>query len=603
MQFRSVTAAAATTVVLTAVKAFATNLGVISYWYNITQYNEIPNGALAILNPDNGVLTTDALTVSTAVSRYQPVASGLAARDVSTLGYVPTAFFNHVCPNGSNSTCQTFDRIKLQISTWFSEFPQLSGIYFDEASPSPYSCTAYVQEYATLRSLVQNINSTAKIAFNPGSPDSCAVNNNATLPGEIVNLFEGSESSYVSNVTQIDIDASLADAHLAGVLVWHSVYDVSSLASVDSHAAKYGPDFFFATDLGVSPGVDTYGSIPSFWAQEVKFFDTATTTTTTTTATVTTSFVTVTSSFSDSSTATETTATFTTSTGISSTATSTTTSTAETHGTSTSTTTPLTTITSTGTISASTSASETQSTITSATTLLMTSTSTGTILTRTSTTITQSTSVTTTSETIRTSVTTATSTTAITTTATTTTTALTATTILATLTTSTSTGVFLTSKTSSTSTSSTSSTFSTLTATTLTTPTSTTATVTSTAITTATATTITTATTKTKTRSTRTTITRRRERNVWTTDTGAWTGNDLNTAADPWTVAKENKGWGSDEEVIVVDEEVLIEVPVEKNGGFGIDADWEAVAVAEKIYKLVEYSSVRKGRHGAVKTR
>jgi len=76
------------------------DIGVISYWgTNAAQYDQLPEGATALVNPDNGIFVSSGQTkiLVPDLTQYKAIVKKAADRDVAMLGYVPTGYFNHTC--------------------------------------------------------------------------------------------------------------------------------------------------------------------------------------------------------------------------------------------------------------------------------------------------------------------------------------------------------------------------------------------------------------------------------------------------------------------------------------------------------------------------
>ena len=239
-------------------------LGAISYWATASLYDQLPSGAIAVVNPSNGIFSGQTTTLVSDVASYAGIVSNAAARNVAMLGYVPTGYFAHGCNVATQ--CQTLARIDAQVQAYFQNMPGLAGIFFDEASPKVWSCSAFVAEYQQLRDIVHLHNPQARIAFNAAVPDACVVSGAAA--GEIAVLFESDQASYQSQATAI---ASATAAALAkGVVPWHLVYSVGNsteLGAVFAQATANKVSLFYATDK--MSGQNIWNSLPGYWQQEL----------------------------------------------------------------------------------------------------------------------------------------------------------------------------------------------------------------------------------------------------------------------------------------------------------------------------------------------
>ncbi|ESQ91045.1 hypothetical protein ABAC460_07380 [Asticcacaulis sp. AC460] len=248
-----------------------TKLGVVSYWGpKAAPYEDIPAGAIALINPDSGIFTawrqTREATPKTA--SYRRIAGDGAKRGVDMLGYVPTGYFNHDCD--VHGECQTWDRIERQVETYFRAMPGLKGIFFDEAAPSAWDCAAFTPEYERLREIVVKYRPDTLIAFNPGLPSPCAID--AAKAGEVVVTFEQDMTAYAAQSDEIHANAQAATAK--GVKTWHMIHtvrDAADMPGVVAAARAHGADYVYVTNIGGDwqKGENTWGSPPAFWSELV----------------------------------------------------------------------------------------------------------------------------------------------------------------------------------------------------------------------------------------------------------------------------------------------------------------------------------------------
>lgn len=251
--------------------AFATDLAVPSYWGDVGKYDEIPEGAIALINPSNGILDVsgETLGISSLAANYRSVVSKMADRGVRVFAYVPTGYFNHDCDIPAK--CQSWERIVTQIFAYTELYPDLEGIFFDEASGDGSSCVEYKVEYARLRRLVHRYKDDANVIFNPGWLNPCAVQ--AAQADEIVLTYEGDYLKYAEATNDILSVNKIAEE--LNVYTWHLVYDVpdtEQLRAVIKQAQDAGTGYFYATNIGGDwqAGENTWGSVPSFWSTEIK---------------------------------------------------------------------------------------------------------------------------------------------------------------------------------------------------------------------------------------------------------------------------------------------------------------------------------------------
>jgi len=246
-------------------------LAVVSYWGTRTDnYFRIPDHAVALINPSNGILVKDSITTLVdGANSYKTVMRRAKAHDIALYGYVPTGYFNHGCI--ADGKCQTWERIDAQVRAYFEKMPELKGIFFDETAPAEYDCSLFTDEYARLRAVVAKYRSDAKIIFNVGMPDTCAVD--ATNPGEMIVLFENDGPHYVDDYSRIKVATTRAKDR--GVNVWHiinTIPDEGRFDAVVRAAAVYNPDYLYVVDVSGDwkAGFDTYGDLPEYWKAEVK---------------------------------------------------------------------------------------------------------------------------------------------------------------------------------------------------------------------------------------------------------------------------------------------------------------------------------------------
>ena len=247
-------------------------VGVISYWGTDTAlYDHLPAGSTAVFNPDSGILVAAGQTTTLVhdLLTWRTLSDRTASRGVHLLGYVPTGYFNHTC--NVLGKCQTWERIEAQVAAYFAQMPSLSGIFFDEAAPSTWNCSAFVTEYQQLRTLVAKYRPGAKIAFNAGVPDTCVVS--GALAGETVVLFESSATDYSARAAQIR--NATAAARTKGVQTWHLVHSVSTRTDMIkwvNSARQMQTNLIYITHIGGNwrAGENTWGSLPVYWASEIQ---------------------------------------------------------------------------------------------------------------------------------------------------------------------------------------------------------------------------------------------------------------------------------------------------------------------------------------------
>jgi hypothetical protein len=186
------------------------------------------------------------------------------------LGYVPTGYFDHVgCQKVEEPKCQSVSRIRLQVKTYYEKIPNLSGIFFDEASPKEKGPSDFKKEYELLRST--NLPGHLTV-FNVGSPSVDAVK--FTKPGEHLVLYESSPFKYLRDAKEIS--ALTCNAQEKGIVVWHLIHSVCRedmheiVTKVIESRANYG----YVTDVGGDweAGENTWGRLPRYWEDELAAF-------------------------------------------------------------------------------------------------------------------------------------------------------------------------------------------------------------------------------------------------------------------------------------------------------------------------------------------
>lgn len=263
--------------------------GVISYWDpSTTDFNTIPSGTLAVINPNSGMFVSEtSYALAANVACYAFTAEQLSIRGATVLGYVPTGYFNHGC--NTEGVCQTWQRcvcvvrvpegasnrqsvgrIEANIAAYYSAMPMLDGIFFDEAAPSSWDCNAFAAEFAQLRALVYKYTQKAQIAYNIGIADTCIVPS-MQGPNEIYALFESSMTDFTSQ--KATVLATIKAANSAGLQTWALVYSVTSAQLPSLVQAVNGTSltWFYATDIGGNwqAGQNTWGAPPAYWGSEL----------------------------------------------------------------------------------------------------------------------------------------------------------------------------------------------------------------------------------------------------------------------------------------------------------------------------------------------
>lgn len=248
----------------------APELAVVSYWQP-RDYRKIPEGSIAMLNLNNGIVGTP----YGKVDRYRPVVTEANKKGVKLLAYVPIGFGERTPGklNSHGSVGQSIAQIRTQIDTWITTFGvnNLHGIFFDEAS---LSCTQAKTEYAALSQYVRSRG--LKTTFwNPGwvGKDWCFVK--ATPPGDHIVTFEGPLTSYLSK-SQIEYDLNTSEtlAQQSGIKTWHLIHTAKGSSGLRKALRKLierAPDYAYVTNYkDWKQGVNTWGSPPPYWKEQKK---------------------------------------------------------------------------------------------------------------------------------------------------------------------------------------------------------------------------------------------------------------------------------------------------------------------------------------------
>lgn len=243
-------------------------MGAVPYWgEDAATYNNLPENSLAIINPDSGIFSSQSQSLVPAVKQFRQIVDVQLKRNVKMLGYVPISYFNHNC-TVSSKKCQTMGRIKAQVSAYFSQMPNIAGIFFDEATlpPGAWDCKAFPKEYDALRKIVNDYRPGAAIAFNPGTASTCPVD--AARKGEIVVVFEANYNNYVNG--QVDIKRAVQEAKKNGVLSWVLVHtsNETGMRQVVANSKAQAVNFVFVTDVSGDNDKDAWYRPPVYLKAE-----------------------------------------------------------------------------------------------------------------------------------------------------------------------------------------------------------------------------------------------------------------------------------------------------------------------------------------------
>lgn len=206
--------------------------------------------SVAILNPDSGPGKTVDPNYTSALARCH-----LDGQRV--IGYVATRYSR-----------QPIATVEQQVATYYSFYPGLDGIFFDNMSSVPgkkascKKCTMTVASYyAAIYDYVHANWSSATVIANPGTPATSDWQL-STPAADAVVTFEGSAKSYVKYVPPSWVLAEPAD-RIANIVY---AAPVSTFAVDCSTASADNAGLFYVTDRTLKP--DPYAALPSYWSAE-----------------------------------------------------------------------------------------------------------------------------------------------------------------------------------------------------------------------------------------------------------------------------------------------------------------------------------------------
>jgi Spherulation-specific family 4 len=158
------------------------HVAVPSYIYPGSAWTQIDDGAptagLAIINPDSG-------PGASSNSDYANQVTTSEAAGITVIGYVSTSYA------GSVNTARTLAAAEQDIDTYYSWYPNIDGIFLDEASTD---CAAEASYYLPLYNYIKSKGGVAEVVLNPGENTSECY----TSASDIIVDFEGVYSSYTS---------------------------------------------------------------------------------------------------------------------------------------------------------------------------------------------------------------------------------------------------------------------------------------------------------------------------------------------------------------------------------------------------------------------
>ena len=208
------------------------------------------SGSIAILNPASGPGRTADPNYAAALARCH-------VDGQRVIGYVATKY-----------THQTIASVEQAIDTYYSFYPTLDGIFFDNMSLVPgkkascKGCTMTVGSYySELYGFVHTNWTTSTVVGNPGTPAATSWQL-STPAADAVVTFEGSAASYKKYVPPSWVLAEPAD-RIANIIY---AAPAATLASTCSTASAHNAGLLFVTDAKLHP--NPYAALPSYWSTE-----------------------------------------------------------------------------------------------------------------------------------------------------------------------------------------------------------------------------------------------------------------------------------------------------------------------------------------------
>jgi len=197
-----------------------------SEWEQV--YDAAPIVKLLVANPDSGPGAKSQVPAYTAA-----IASAIKAGE-TIVGYVDTGF-----------TKLSLAEVEGNVDTWYSWYPAIEGIFFDEVTSDPADGMGY---YKTLYEYV-HMHTGAVVVLNPGTiPDSSYMD-----ASDILVMFEGPYASYA--------DGGYPDANPSWVAsydpfrFWHLVYGAATIGDMQNAvtlARSRSAGYVFVTDEDAS---------------------------------------------------------------------------------------------------------------------------------------------------------------------------------------------------------------------------------------------------------------------------------------------------------------------------------------------------------------
>ncbi len=228
----------------TARAASAQSLAVPAYFYPgqyWTQLDQAGSGVgVAVMNPDSG-------PGSGPDPNYVSAIRSAESAGIRVVGYVYTSY-------GSRSLAA----VESDINAYYSWYPQLDGIFLDEASTS----CAEEPYYAALNSYVKSKGGVGLTVLNPGTQ----TNQCYEPAADILLTFEGSDAQYVSHYSAPSWVTQYPASHF-----WHVIYatsTVSAMATAIQLSKQRNAGYVYVTPATLP---NPYDLLPAglYWSDEL----------------------------------------------------------------------------------------------------------------------------------------------------------------------------------------------------------------------------------------------------------------------------------------------------------------------------------------------
>ncbi|KAE9364361.1 hypothetical protein N431DRAFT_355154 [Stipitochalara longipes BDJ] len=220
-----------------AVASYIDPLGDPADWDRLIGY---PSSQISILvaNVANGPDSTVDTSWADVITRG--VASGKTVLGYVRTGYLGVSQQQFTTRLGSGVLADWASQIEQDVNMWYTLYPNLGGIFFDEGWPECGDSNEYVDLYKYINDYTKRAHPGALTVLNPGSPiDSCFEDTMDTLL-----TFELNYDAYMNSYTANDWVPQ--DPRK----LWHIIYDVpaSEVSTVAQLAATRGAGFVQITD-------------------------------------------------------------------------------------------------------------------------------------------------------------------------------------------------------------------------------------------------------------------------------------------------------------------------------------------------------------------